>query len=115
MIPYQYIWLIMLLPLFSFIVNGLLIRPFVNRSSKVYGYVTILTIAASAVISVWALTSVMSAANHEILVPDVSWVVIENGVSIHLGLIADQLSIVMAVVVSVVSLMGQIYSLGYMK
>ncbi|OGO00225.1 MAG: NADH-quinone oxidoreductase subunit L [Chloroflexi bacterium RBG_13_52_12] len=114
MIPYQYIWLIMLLPLFSFIVNGLLIRPFVNRSSKVYGYVTILTIAASAVISVWALTSVMSAANHEILVPDVSWVVIENGVSIHLGLIADQLSIVMAVVVSVVSLMVQIYSLGYM-
>jgi NADH-quinone oxidoreductase subunit L len=47
-------------------------------------------------------------------VPDVTWVVIENGVTIHLGLIVDQLSVIMAVVVSVVSLMVQIYSLGYM-
>jgi NADH-quinone oxidoreductase subunit L len=115
MIPHQLIWLIMLLPLFSFIINGLLIRPFVNRYSKVYGYITILSIAVSAVFSIWALTSVMSAENHEILVPDVSWVVIENGVTIHLGLIADQLSIIMAVTVSIVSLMVQIYSLGYME
>src|SRR4030042_2052677 len=114
MIPYQFIWLIMLLPLFSFIINGLLIRPFVNRKSKVYGYITILAITASAALSIWALTSLMSVESHEILVPDVSWVVIGNGVSIHLGLIADQLSIIMAVTVSIVSLMVQIYSLGYM-
>jgi NADH-quinone oxidoreductase subunit L len=41
-------------------------------------------------------------------------VVVENGVTIHLGIIADQLSATMVVVVSVVSLMVQIYSLGYM-
>jgi NADH-quinone oxidoreductase subunit L len=41
-------------------------------------------------------------------------VVVENGVTIHLGIIADQLSALMVVVVSVVSLMVQIYSLGYM-
>src|SRR4030042_1632903 len=114
MIPYQFIWLIMLLPLFSFIINGLLIRPFVNRKSKVYGYITILAITASAALSIWAMTSLMSVESHEILVPDVSWVVIGNGVSIHLGLIAVQLSIIMAVTVSIVSLMVQIYSLGYM-
>ena len=34
----------MLLPLVAFIVNGLLIRPFVNRKSKIYGYITILAI-----------------------------------------------------------------------
>ncbi|EFK94899.1 membrane protein containing NADH:ubiquinone oxidoreductase, chain 5/L, N-terminal domain, partial [sediment metagenome] len=113
MMPYQLIWLIMLLPLFSFIINGLLIRPFVNRKSKVYGYITILSIAASAVFSIWALFSVMSAANHEIIVPDVSWMVIGN-FNFHLGLIMDQLSAVMAVVVTIVSLMVQIYSLGYM-
>ena len=61
MIPHQLIWLIMLLPLFAFIINGLLIRPFVNRKSKVYGYITILAIAVSAVFSIWALKSVMSA------------------------------------------------------
>jgi NADH-quinone oxidoreductase subunit L len=114
MIPYQLIWLIMLLPLASFIINGLLIRPFVNRKSKTYGYITILSITGSAVFAVWSLFSVMSTASHEIFVPDVSWVVIENGVTIHLGIIMDQLSALMAVIVSVVSLMVQIYSLGYM-
>jgi NADH-quinone oxidoreductase subunit L len=113
MIPYQLVWLIMLLPLFSFIINGLLILPFVNRKSKAYGYITILAIAISAVFSVWALKSVMSAENHEILVPDVSWMAIGN-FNFHVGLIMDQLAAVMAVVVSVVSLMVQIYSLGYM-
>jgi NADH-quinone oxidoreductase subunit L len=113
MIPYQLIWLIMLLPLFAFIVNGLLIRPFIDRKSKVYGYITILSIAVSAVFSVWTLFSVMSADNHEIAVPAVSWVVIGN-FSFRLGIMMDQLAAVMVVVVSVVSLMVQIYSLGYM-
>jgi NADH-quinone oxidoreductase subunit L len=113
MIPYQLIWLIMLLPLGAFIVNGLLLRPFVKRESKTYGYITILAIGVSAVLSVWALFSVMSAANHEIVVPDVSWIVIGN-FNFHVGLIMDQLAALMAVVVTVVSLMVQIYSLGYM-
>ncbi len=113
MISHQYIWAIMLLPLAAFIINGLILRPFVRPESKVYGYVTILAIGISAVFSIWALFSVMSAEHHEILVPDVSWMVIGN-FNFHLGLIADQLAIVMAVVVSVVSLMVQIYSIGYM-
>ena len=113
MIPYQLIWLIMLLPLFAFIVNGLLLRPFVNVKSKIYGYVTIAAIAASAVFSVWALVSVTSTENNIIAVPDVSWMVIGN-FNFHVGMIMDQLSAVMVVAVSVVSLMVQIYSLGYM-
>ncbi|MBN1176360.1 MAG: NADH-quinone oxidoreductase subunit L [Dehalococcoidales bacterium] len=114
MIPYQLVWLIMLMPLFSFIINGLIVRQFVRKESKVYGYITILSIATSAAFAIWALFSLMSVDSHELAVPDVTWVVIENGVTIHLGLIADQLSIVMAVTVSIVSLMVQIYSLGYM-
>jgi NADH-quinone oxidoreductase subunit L len=113
MIPYQLIWLIMLLPLFAFIINGLLMRPFVKPKSKVYGYITIGSIAVSAIFSIWALASVMSAENHLIVVPDVSWMVIGN-FNFHLGIIMDQLSAVMVVVVSVVSLMVQIYSIGYM-
>jgi NADH-quinone oxidoreductase subunit L len=114
MIPHQYIWMIMLLPLFSFIINGVILRLFFGKKSKIYGYVTIFAISLAAVFSIWALFSLMSGDHSEIIVPDVSWVVIENGVTIHLGLIADQLSIVMAVTVSIVSLMVQIYSLGYM-
>jgi NADH-quinone oxidoreductase subunit L len=114
MISSHLIWLIMLLPLFSFIINGLLIRPFLNRKSRIYGYIAILAIAVSAVFSVWALNSVMSAENHEIAVPNVSWIVIGN-FNFHVGIMMDQLSAVMCVVVSVVSLMVQIYSLGYMQ
>jgi NADH-quinone oxidoreductase subunit L len=114
MIPYQYIWLIMLLPMFSFIINGIVLRIFFKPKAKIYGYVTITAIGVAAIFSVWALISLLTGDSHEIVVPDVSWTIIENGVTIHLGLIADQLSIVMAVVVSVVSLMVQIYSLGYM-
>jgi NADH-quinone oxidoreductase subunit L len=113
MITHQYIWAIMLLPLASFIINGLLIRPFVRRESKTYGYITILSIAASAAFSIWALTSVMSAPNHEVVVPDVSWVIVGN-FNFHVGIIMDQLAAVMAVTVSVVSLMVQMYSIGYM-
>jgi NADH-quinone oxidoreductase subunit L len=113
MIRYQLVWAIMLLPLASFIINGLLIRPFVRRESKTYGYITVLAIGAAAVFSIWSLFSVMSAEGHEILVPDVSWLTI-GSFSFHVGLIMDQLAAVMAVVVSVVSLMVQIYSIGYM-
>ncbi len=113
MIPYQLIWLIFLLPLAAFIVNGLLIRPFIKPKSKVYGYITIGSIAVSAVFSVWALISVMSAENHLIAVPNVNWMIIGN-FNFHVGIIMDQLSALMVVIVSVVSLMVQIYSIGYM-
>src|SRR4030043_1562014 len=89
MIPYQLVWLIMLLPLFAFIINGLLIRPFVNRKSKLYGYITIASIATSAVFSVWALISVMSAEKHTNAVPAVNWIVI-GSFHFHVGIIMDQ-------------------------
>jgi NADH-quinone oxidoreductase subunit L len=114
MIPYQSIWLIMLLPLAAFVLNGLILRLFLRPKSAVYGYVTIAAIAASAALAVWTLLSVMGTESRELAVPDITWAVIGNGVTIHLGLMVDQLSAVMVVVVSVISLTVQIYSLGYM-
>ncbi len=115
MIPYQLIWLIMLLPLFSFIINGLIVRPFVRPQYRIAGYVTIGAIGISVILSIWTLLSVMSAPRHELAVPVISWLVIENGVSIHLGLMVDSLTAVMLIVVTVISLMVQIYSQGYMR
>jgi len=112
--PHQFIWLIFLLPLFSFIIISFFIRPFVKAASRVAGYITILSIAGSLALSIWALFAVMAAPHHDIPVPDVTWVVIEGGVTIHLGLIMDSLTAVMLIVVTVVSLMVQIYSQGYM-
>jgi len=114
MMPHQFIWLIFLLPLFSFIIIGFFVRPFVKAESRVAGYITIAAIGGPLALSIWALFAVMGAEHHEIPVPDVTWVVIEDGVTIHLGLIMDSLTAVMLIVVTVVSLMVQIYSQGYM-
>src|SRR3990172_3091585 len=110
----QLIWLIFLLPVISFLIIALLIRPFVNKESRIAGYLTILAIGTSLVLSLMTLPSVMSAANHEIAVPDISWISIGD-LNVHVGLMVDSLTAVMLVVVTLVSLMVQIYSLGYMK
>ncbi len=112
--PHQLVWVIFLLPFFSFAVNALVIRPFLSHRHRLSGYVTIGAIGGSLALSLWALWTVLGRTDHNLPVPDVSWVVIENGVNINLGLIMDSLSAVMLVVVLVVSLMVQVYSQGYM-
>ena len=111
--PYQLIWLIFLLPVFSFIVVSFFIRPFVKPESRVAGYITITAIAGSLALSIWTLGAVMAAPHHDLPVPDISWVAIE-GFTFNLGLMVDSLTAVMLVVVTLVSLMVQIYSQGYM-
>jgi len=112
--PHQLVWLIFLLPLFSFIIISFFVRPFVKPESKVAGYVIITALFGSLALSTWALMAVMAAPHHELAMPDISWVVIEDGVTIQIGLIMDSLTAVMLIVVTVVSLMVQIYSQGYM-
>ncbi|MGD9115856.1 MAG: NADH-quinone oxidoreductase subunit L [Dehalococcoidia bacterium] len=111
--PYQLVWLIFLLPLFSFIIVGLFLRPFLKNQHRTAGYVTIAAIAGSLGLSLWALFDIM-ATGQPIAVPDVQWAVVD-GLTINLGLIMDELTAIMLVVVTTVSLMVQIYSQGYMK
>ena len=113
--PHQLIWAIFLLPLFSFIIVSFFIRPFVKQESKVAGYITIAALFGSLALSVWALMAVMASPNHELPMPDISWLVIEGGMTIYIGLMMDSLTAVMLVVVTLVSLMVQIYSQGYMR
>jgi len=112
--PNQLIWLILLLPIASFVINSLIIRPFVRKESRVAGYITITAIAGSLALSIWALKEVMAAPHHVLELPDITWLVLSNGFTIHLGVIMDSLTAVMLIVVTLVSLMVQIYSQGYM-
>jgi NADH-quinone oxidoreductase subunit L len=112
--PHELVWLIFLLPLFSFIIISFFIRPFVKPESKVAGYTIIAALSGSLVLSIWALMAVMATPHHELPLPDISWVVITDGFNFNLGLIMDSLTAVMLIVVTVVSLMVQIYSQGYM-
>jgi NADH-quinone oxidoreductase subunit L len=113
MITYQLIWLIFLLPLISFVIIAVFIRPFVKPANRIAGYITITAIAASFALSVWSLISVMGQADHQIAVPAIDWVTI-GSFKFQVGILMDSLTTVMLVIVTLVSLMVQIYSQGYM-
>jgi len=107
-------WLIFLLPISSLIIISFILRPFFNNRPKLSGYVTIAAIGTACVLAFWVLKEVMAAPGHKLDIPDISWVVIGD-LHIQVGLLIDSLTAVMLVVVTVVSLMVQIYSQGYMK
>ena len=109
--PEQFAWLIFLLPFFSFILIAFILRPFLLRWYRLAAYVTILAIAGSLGLPLWFLRTVMGSG---LDVLPVQWLSIGD-LNIQIGLLTDPLTAVMLVVVTVVSLMVQIYSQGYMK
>ena len=111
--PHQLAWLIFLLPLFAFIVIVFILRPLTRNKPAFAGYAIIAALSGSLGLSIWAFVTVLNAPLHELMIPNVSWVVID-GLTIHLGLLIDPLTAVMLFVVIIVSLMVQIYSQGYM-
>ena len=113
MISEQAAWAIFFAPVASFVLAGLVIRPFFNRYSYVSGYVTIVAMTVSLALSFWALGSVV---DHEgtIVWSDHHWLTVGN-MEIGLGLIMDPLTAIMLVTVSGISLIVQIYSVGYMR
>ncbi|MDD5288281.1 MAG: NADH-quinone oxidoreductase subunit L [Dehalococcoidales bacterium] len=111
----QLVWFIFLIPLLSFAVVSLILKPFFKDKPKIAGYVTIAAVSTSLLLSIWVLITLLGEPHHELAVPDISWIIIEGGATIHLGLLVDSLTAVMLIVVTVVSLMVQIYSQGYMK
>ena len=113
MIPEPAAWLIFFLPLASFVYIAFVVRPFFNRYSIVAGHFTILMVAASLALSLWALGSVVHN-DGELTWSAHSWLSV-GGLDVSLGIIMDPLTGIMLVVVTGVSLMVQIYSVGYMK
>ena len=107
------VWLIILIPLGAFVVNGLVVRPFFPQYERLAGWLTILSLAISFGLSIMAFTTVNSQhgmvdfGTHEWL--DVA------GLTLSIGILLDPLTAIMLIVVSGVSLMVQIYSQGYMK
>jgi NADH-quinone oxidoreductase subunit L len=106
------VWAILLLPLASFVIISLIIRPFLNRYSILSGLLLIAALAVAFALSIW----VLHAANHGAALEfgPHQWLDLGNA-SIEIGLLMDPLTNVMLVVVTGISLVIQIYSLGYMR
>ena len=106
-------WLILFLPLASFVLISLVIRPLLGAEAKAAGYITIAAVGLSFLLSLWALSA--SASSHgELTYPAHTWIT-AGEFNFAVGILMDPLTAIMLVVVTGVSLMVQIYSLGYMR
>ncbi len=114
----QYIFLVPLLPLLAFVVLGLFGNKYFHRSAGLIG---------TGVLFVSTLLSLLIAFQYffvdgkvdgvyqKIILLDHTWLQFSPGVSIDMGLILDPISVLMIVVVTFISLMVHVFSLGYMK
>ena len=111
--PTGVIFAIILLPLLSFLIISFILRPFFKQRPQLSWYTTIGAIGASLALSIWTLIEVSAAEGHVLAMPDYEWLAIGDTV-IRIGVTVDALAAVMLIVVTVVSLMVQVYSRAYM-
>jgi len=115
---YDYTAFIILLPLASFILLGLFGRQYFKNVSGIIGCASLLI---SAVLSIYAADQYFFvnenvAGTFESIIPvHYTWLEFSPDISIDMGILLDPISVMMLVVVTVISLMVHIYSLGYMK
>ncbi|MBA31911.1 MAG: NADH-quinone oxidoreductase subunit L [Chloroflexi bacterium] len=105
-------YLVILFPLLSFVINGVIIRNFFDSASIYAGYTTIFSILISFIISIIILVKIISSSEQFLFEP-INWISISH-LYISFGILLDNLTIVMMVVITSVSLLVQIYGLSYM-
>ena len=110
--------LIPLLPLAGFIILGLFGKKVFGKFSGIIGTTLLLISTAIAIYVAYGYFFDYGKVNgvYQKLIPvQLTWLQFGKGLSIDMGIILDPISVMMIVVVTFVSLMVHIYSLGYMK
>jgi NADH-quinone oxidoreductase subunit L len=114
----SYIALIPLLPLAGFVLLGLFGRKYLKNSSGIIGTGLLLISTALAFYTAYKYFFVDGRTGDSyqtITAIKYTWLSFSEKVSIDMGIILDPISVMMLVVVTFVSLMVHIFSLGYMK
>ncbi len=113
-----YIALIPLLPLAGFLMLGIFGRKYFKNTSGIIGTTLLLVSTVLALYTAYGYFFEYGKIDgvYQKLVPlKYTWLQFSEGISIDMGIIIDPISVMMLVVVSFISLMVHIYSLGYMK
>tara|TARA_B100001013_G_C24622305_1_gene447710 strand:- start:916 stop:2937 length:2022 start_codon:yes stop_codon:yes gene_type:complete len=100
------------LPLLSFLINGILIRPILGTRSPISGFITVGSITLAFIFSLASLFHVI--VNGEVVFPQRTWLSF-GYFQVEFGVLLDQLTSIMLVVVTGVSLIVQVYGMAYMK
>ena len=114
----SYIALIPLLPLASFVILGLFGKKYFKTFSGIVGCLVLLASTLLSLYAAWHYFFVDGKTNdsYQTLIPlKYTWLSFSDSLSIDMGIILDPISVMMLVIVTFVSLMVHIFSLGYMK
>ena len=106
-------WLILFMPLVSFALIALVVRPLRGAQAQEAAYITIGAVAIAFLLSIWALTDTIGT-HGGAAYPVHEWIS-AGDFTFAVGILMDPLTAIMLVVVTGVSLMVQIYSVGYMR
>jgi NADH-quinone oxidoreductase subunit L len=115
---HAYILLIPLLPLAAFLVLGLFGRKYFNVSAGIIGTLVLLAATVLAFVTAWDyffVTGKLNGVYQHIVVFKYTWLQFSPNVSIDMGFLLDPISVMMIVIVSFISLMVHVFSMGYMK
>ncbi|MEI6151672.1 MAG: NADH-quinone oxidoreductase subunit L [Chitinophagia bacterium] len=115
---YLYILWIPLLPLATFLVLGLFGRKYFAKSAGIISTASLLTSTILSFVAAKQYFFVDGKVNgvyQKIIALKYTWLQFSPNVSIDMGVIVDPISVMMLIVVTSVSLMVHVFSLGYMK
>lgn len=115
---YWYTLLIPLIPLFVFLLVGLTghkYKPLISGIIGTTGLLIVAFLSYTAAINYFWIDHIPGTVYNSIKVFDINWLHLTDKLTINLGILLDPISAMMLVVISTVSLMVHIYSLGYMK
>ncbi|MEP6727614.1 MAG: NADH-quinone oxidoreductase subunit L, partial [Bacteroidota bacterium] len=112
-----YILLIPLLPLAAFLVLGLFGRKYLHAAAGIIGTLVLLTAAVIAILTAYNYfnTGKINGIYQHIVSFKYTWLQFSPNVSIDMGFLLDPISMMMVVIVTFISLMVHVFSLGYMK
>ena len=118
MLDAKIIALIPLIPFATFFVTGLFGRKYLKNFSGILGTLSILISATISLFVAYEYFFEVGKVNgvfEKIVALKYTWLQFSPNVSIDMGIILDPISVMMIVVVTFISLMVHVYSMGYMK
>lgn len=105
---------IILLPFAAFVINGLLSNKLPHKTA---GWLAVIAIGISTILSWQTAVSYFLQSEPYIrqLVVNITWLRFTETLQVDMGILLDPISVMMLVVITTVSLMVFVYSLGYMQ
>ena len=113
----KYTILILLIPLITFIGLGLLSKKLRPKAAGIIGTISLLLVTLLSYFTAWEyFTTPRVEGVYSTLIPfNILWLNMGENLHIDMGIMLDPISVMMLVVITTVSLMVHIYSIGYMK